>query len=199
MMNPAFTRQYCIDQLAAQPRGEIVGIVARNHGHVARRNRSKPLRRRQPHQHLQFIDRGGAFDAKTITIEQQRQVAETHPIDKTLCALTVFGEIRRIAAEEDVALAEAQMSEQAFDVFDALQHAEHHDHVGPHRGFGGEFVDIQADVVRSALLAGANIAAAIRQQSPQCRARTEIEDARAGGNELRGKLGARIGLRPRRG
>ncbi len=28
MMNAAFTRQHRIDQLAAQPRGEIVGIVA---------------------------------------------------------------------------------------------------------------------------------------------------------------------------
>ena len=154
MMNAAFTRQHCIDQLAAQPRGEIVGIVARNHGHVARCNRSKPLHRRQPHEHLRFIDRGGAFDAKTITIEQQRQVAETHPIDKTLRALTVFGEIRRIAADEHVALAEAQMSEQAFDVFDVLQHAEHHDHIGPRRGFGGEFVDTQVGVARSAFLAG---------------------------------------------
>ena len=152
-MNPALPRQHCIDQLAAQPRGEIIRIVARNHGHVARCNRRKPLRRRQPHEHLRFIDRCGAFDAKTITVEQQRQVVETHPIDKTLRALPVFGEIRRIAAEDDVALAEAQMGEQAFDVFDALQHAEHHDHVGPRRGFGGEFVDIQADVVRSALLA----------------------------------------------
>lgn len=88
-----------------------------------------------------------------------------------------------------------KMSEQAFDVFEALQHAEHHDHVGPHRGFGGEFAGIQADVVRPALLAGADIAAAIRHQSPQCRARTEIEDVRTGGYELRGKFGTRIGLR----
>ena len=162
-MNSALTRQYCINQLAPQPRGEIIGIVARNHGHVARCNRSKPLCRRQPYEHLRFIDRGGALDAKAITIEQQRQVAETHSIDKTLRTLAVFGKICRIAAEENVALSEAQMSEQAFDVFDALQHAEHHDHVGPHRGFGGKFVGIQADVVRPAILAGADIAAAIRQ------------------------------------
>ncbi len=91
------------------------------------------------------------------------------------------------------------MSEQAFDVFDALKHAEHYDHIGPHRGFSGEFVDTRVGGTHSAFLAalaGANIAAAIRQQSPQCRARTEIEDARAGGNELRGKLGARIGFCP---
>src|SRR5678815_1336053 len=113
MMNPALTRQYCIDQLAAQPHDEIVGIVARNHGHVARCNREQPLRRRQPHEHLRFIDRSGALDAKTIAIEQQREVAETYSIDKTLRALAVFGEIGRIAAEEDIALAEAQMSEQS--------------------------------------------------------------------------------------
>ena len=166
-MNPAFPWQYCIDQLAAKPGGEIVRIVARNHGHGARCNRRKPLRRRQPHQHLRFIDRGGAFDTEAITIEQQRQIAETHSIDKIPHALAVFGEIRWVAAKDDVALAEAQMSEQTFDIFDTLQHAEHHDHIGSRRGFGREFVGIQIDDARSAFLAGLAggcVVAAIRQQ-----------------------------------
>jgi len=40
------------------------------------------------------------------------------------------------------------MSEQAFDTFDALPRAEHHDHFGLHRGFGGEFVGLRAEVAQ---------------------------------------------------
>ncbi len=195
MVNHACARQNATDHLAAKPGAQIVRIISRDDGNLRRRHRSQAFRGRNPHQHLRCIDRSGALDAERVAIEEQRQIAQAHMVGKTeRGTVAVLRKIRRAVAQNEIALAEAQMREQAFHVRDALQHAEHHNNVGPGRGLGREFVGVQIDHTRTAFLSGraADIVAAGRQQSPQGRVSAEIEHACTGRDELGRELGERI-------
>ena len=88
------------------------------------------------------------------------------------------------------------MREEAFDVDDVLEHAEHDDDVGLARRFAGKFagVEIAGERVRLARdQVAALVTAAVRQETPQRHAAAaELEHAGAGRDELRGEFGALV-------
>ena len=134
---------------------EIARITIRDHRDAASRDRHEPLGRRQPHQHLRVVDRRRAFDAEAIAVEQQRQVAETQMIGEAERApVGSLVEIGRKIAQDDIALAEAQMGEQAFHVGDAFERAEHHDDVALGRRLGRKITGAQIAPMAARFLPG---------------------------------------------
>jgi hypothetical protein len=109
----------------------------------------------------------------------------------------VGGQIGRAIAQDHVLLAEAQMGEETLDVGDLLERAEHDDDVGLRRGLGRKLAGVEIADDRAAVAldaVAALVAAAIRKQPLQRHAAAaEIEHARAGGDELGGKFGTRVG------
>ena len=88
------------------------------------------------------------------------------------------------------------MREEAFDVDDLLEHAEHDDDVGLARRFAREFAGVEIAGQRVGLARdqiAALVAAAVRQKPAQRHAvAAELEHARAGRDELRGELRALV-------
>jgi hypothetical protein len=67
---------------------------------------------------------------KTVSVEQQGQVIEAEVIDKSEGhTVDIFRQIGRRIAQNYIVLAETQMGEEIFKISDALEHAQHHDHV----------------------------------------------------------------------
>ena len=196
MMHLGLARQQRIDHVAAEPVAEVADVAVGHHRDAAGGDRHQPLGRREPHQHLPGVDRRGAFDAEAVAVEQQRQIveAEVHWPSRARRGRRSPGEIGRAIAQHHVLLAEAQMGEEALDVGDLFERAEHDDDVGIGGGLGRKVagVEIAATCCRgddrspdSCSRSAANACSVI--------AAAEIEHARAGRDELGGEFRPRVG------
>jgi hypothetical protein len=195
MMHVGFARQQRIDLVAGEPAGKAAAV--RHHRHAARRDRRQPLGWRQPHQHLHAVERRRAGDAEAVAVEQRGELEEAEMVDEAeRRAVAIAGQVAGAIAQQQVALAEAQMREQAFDVDDALQHAEHNNDVGLDRRLARELAGVEiADhgVGHARDQVAALIAAAVRQRMPQHHGpAVQLEHAGAGGDELGGEGGALV-------
>ena len=201
MMHICLARHQRVDHLEAEPAAERAHIAVGDDRDAAGRHRLEPLGRRQPHQHLPAVDRGCAFDAVAVAVEQQREIVEAERIGKAeRGALAARHQIGGAIAQDHVLLAKAQMGEKIFDVGDLLERPQHDDDVRLARGLGREIA--AGDIAGLAAVAGdavaALVAAAARQKALERAIDAEIEHARAGRDELRGEFGPRVARGTRR-
>ncbi len=69
MMHLRLARQQRVDHVTAETGREISTCVVGNHGNAAGCSRCKPLRRREPHQYLNIVDRSRALDTEAVAVE----------------------------------------------------------------------------------------------------------------------------------